>query len=120
MRRLGGDDLSISPDDRRRVLVLLVVSALCALLMVDYTRAPFVPLEVGDVAQRTVKAPFSFTFADHASHDRAKQAAGAYPGSVEMALFELMKSAEHERFRDVQAIVKELPLYDAEPALGAA
>jgi putative nucleotidyltransferase with HDIG domain len=75
VRRLGGEDLSISPDDRRRVLVLLVVSALCALLMVDYARAPFVPLAEGDVPQRTVKAPFSFTFPDHASHEQARLAA---------------------------------------------
>jgi putative nucleotidyltransferase with HDIG domain len=75
VRRLGVEDLSISPDDRRRVLVLLVVSSLCALLMVDYARAPFVPLAEGDVAQRTVKAPFSFTFPDHANHERARLAA---------------------------------------------
>ena len=36
------------------------------------------------------------------------------------ALFELLRSKDHERFRDVQALVKELPAYDLEPALGAA
>ena len=32
--------------------------------------------------------------------------AGAVLSSVEMALFELMKTADHPRFRDIQAIVK--------------
>lgn len=31
---------------------------------------------------------------------------GAVPASVEMALFELMRDSRHERFREVQAIIK--------------
>lgn len=74
-RRFGIEDLAIGADDHRRLLVLLAVSLLCALLMVDYTRAPVMPLEVGDVAQRTIKAPFSFTFADHQTHEHAQRVA---------------------------------------------
>jgi nicotinamidase-related amidase len=43
---------------------------------------------------------------------------GAHSGSAEMALFELMRTAAHDRFRDVQALVKELPAHTLEPALG--
>jgi hypothetical protein len=45
---------------------------------------------------------------------------GVHVTTVEAALFELLRSAEHERFRAVQALVKELPAYDAEPVLGTA
>jgi nicotinamidase-related amidase len=44
-------------------------------------------------------------------HDRlagiAKmQSSGAVPSSVEMALFELMRDSRHEKFKEIQAIVK--------------
>jgi nicotinamidase-related amidase len=45
---------------------------------------------------------------------------GVHVTTVETALFELLRSAEHPRFREVQALVKELPAYDLEPALGNA
>ena len=44
---------------------------------------------------------------------------GVHVTTVETALFELLRTADHERFRDVQALVKELPAYDLEPALGS-
>ena len=44
-------------------------------------------------------------------------AAGARVTTVEMALFELMRTAAHDRFRELQALVKSLPAYEAEPAL---
>ncbi len=61
------------------------------------------------------------------SRDPANRAAGiarmvadgAHDGSVEMAIFELLRTAAHDRFRDTQAIVKELPAYAAEPDLEA-
>lgn len=72
-RRLGIDDAAVGADDRWRVLVLLIVCALCALLVVDYARAPEDALQPGDIAARTVKAPFTFTYADHASYERERQ-----------------------------------------------
>ena len=59
------------------------------------------------------------------SRDPANRAAGgarmvadgAHESSVEMAIFELLRTASHDRFRDAQAIVKELPAYAAEPDL---
>jgi nicotinamidase-related amidase len=45
---------------------------------------------------------------------------GVHTTTVETALFELLRTADHERFRDVQALIKELPAYDLEPALGSA
>ncbi|MEQ1500663.1 MAG: HDIG domain-containing metalloprotein [Myxococcota bacterium] len=71
-RRLRLDELGVGADDVRRVAVLIVVSALCALLVIDYARAPVGSLDVGDIAQRTVKAPFTFHYADHASHEQAR------------------------------------------------
>jgi nicotinamidase-related amidase len=61
------------------------------------------------------------------SRDPANRAAGvarmladgAHESSVEMAIFELLRTASHDRFRDTQAIVKELPAYAAEPDLEA-
>jgi cyclic-di-AMP phosphodiesterase PgpH len=73
--RLGLDDVDIGVEDRWRALVLLAVSALCALLIVDYARAPEDALIVGDIAPRTVKAPFTFTYADHAAHERQRDEA---------------------------------------------
>lgn len=77
LRRLGLDDVAIGRDDVRRLLVLLVVCAACALLVVDYARAPVDALKVGDVAQRSIKAPFTFTYADHAAHERMREEARA-------------------------------------------
>jgi nicotinamidase-related amidase len=34
------------------------------------------------------------------------QACGAIPSSVEMALFELMRDARHQGFRDIQKLIK--------------
>lgn len=34
------------------------------------------------------------------------QASGVIPSSVEMALFELMRDAKHEKFKEVQALIK--------------
>lgn len=76
LRRLGlEEDVAVARDDVRRLGVLLVVCACCALLVVDYARAPDDLLKVGDVAARTIKAPFTFTYADHTAHERAREAA---------------------------------------------
>ncbi len=37
---------------------------------------------------------------------RKMQASGAVPSSVEMALFELMRDAKHEQFKEVQNLIK--------------
>lgn len=69
------EDLWLDRQDLRRLAVLLLVCAACAFLIVEYARAPEDPLRVGDVAPRTVKAPFTFTYADHADHERERDEA---------------------------------------------
>ena len=71
LARFGWLDASerIDRDDLRRLGVLLLVCMLCAFLVVDYVHAPQDALRTGDVAPRTVKAPFTFTYADHAAHE---------------------------------------------------
>ena len=44
---------------------------------------------------------------------------GVVGSGVELALFELLRTKEHAAFKDLQALVKELPAYDGELA-GAA
>ncbi len=39
---------------------------------------------------------------------------GVVGSGVELALFELLRTKEHAAFKDVQALVKELPVYDGE------
>jgi putative nucleotidyltransferase with HDIG domain len=77
LARLGLLDAGerIDRDDLRRLGVLLLVCTLCAFLVVDYGHTPQDALQTGDVAPRTVKAPFTFTYADHAAHERARDAA---------------------------------------------
>jgi len=74
-RRLGLEDAWLTADDLRRALILLVVCTCCALLVVDYARAPDDALQPGDIATHTVTAPFNFPYADHDAHDRARQEA---------------------------------------------
>jgi nicotinamidase-related amidase len=40
---------------------------------------------------------------------RRMRAAGMVPSGVELALFEMMVSADHPRFKDISALVRELP-----------
>ncbi len=65
MRRLGLSDAVYTTDDLRRALVLLVTAALVALVVVDVNRLPGAALQAGDVAPRTVRAPFAFRVADY-------------------------------------------------------
>ena len=37
---------------------------------------------------------------------RKMLASGAIPSSIEMALFEMMRDASHEKFKDIQRLVK--------------
>ena len=62
-------------DDLRRLLVFVALCAGCALLVVDLARPPDAELRVGDVAERTVKSPLTFSFPDHAGYERAREAA---------------------------------------------
>ncbi len=71
----GGADRGDWADQVRRLLVLVGVCTCCALFVVDYARAPNDALHAGDIAPRTVKAPFEFTYADHAAHEQSRGAA---------------------------------------------
>lgn len=73
--RLGFDEVALTGDDLRRALVLLVTCTLCAVLTADYARAPTDELVAGDVAPRTVKAPFTFAYTDEARYEAARDAA---------------------------------------------
>lgn len=48
----------------RHALLLIATAVLSALLVTRFGQVPTEPLQVGDVAPRTVKAPFTFTYQD--------------------------------------------------------
>ncbi len=56
----------------RRWAVLCVVALCTAVFVVDWGGVPREVLRVGDVAERSVKAPFSFSWTDLASWDAAR------------------------------------------------
>ncbi|NCG21264.1 MAG: hypothetical protein GWP91_19830, partial [Rhodobacterales bacterium] len=72
MDRMGLEDLRFSLGEAKRVMLLLVVCVVTSLLVVDYAEAPSEPLKVGDVASRTVKAPYPIQFVDDLSHEEAR------------------------------------------------
>jgi len=65
-------DVEVTPAALYRLAVLVSCSVLCSGLIVDYARAPSDPLKVGDVAPRTIKAPFTFTYQDDAAFKQAR------------------------------------------------
>ncbi len=73
--RWVGLEVEVSVGGLYRGLVLVVCCAMCSALIVDYARAPSDSLKVGDVAPRTIKAPFTFTYPDHAAFEEARTAA---------------------------------------------
>ncbi|MCB9681587.1 MAG: HDIG domain-containing protein [Alphaproteobacteria bacterium] len=48
----------------RRWLLLVLTAIVCAALVTDWARVPTEPVHEGDVAERTVKAPFRFVYND--------------------------------------------------------
>jgi len=72
---VGLDELSITGSGLRKALVLVLTALVCAALSVDYARAPTDELRAGDVAPRTVKAPFGFAYTDQARYEAARQEA---------------------------------------------
>jgi hypothetical protein len=55
--------------------VLLVTCLATALLLVDWSAGPGEAVVEGDVAPRTVRAPFTFRYSDHLAHGQAQQTA---------------------------------------------
>ena len=51
-------------ESTRRLLVLVVLSMASALLVMEYVRVPVRPVEVGEVADRDIRASLSFSFVD--------------------------------------------------------
>ena len=122
---LGFDDLTVTAADLRRVLVLVVTCVMCAALSVDYARAPTDELRVGDVAPRTVKAPFGFAYTDQARYEaaRAEAQASASPVFVHRAhLVDQAQSAVASAFRAGRSALPkpEVPAVEGEPAEPAA
>lgn len=77
----GLGELIRSADDVRRLIVLVLTCLFAALVVVDVDRLPGTALEAGDVAPRTVRAPFAFQVADHegAAREAARVAAAVPP-----------------------------------------
>jgi len=73
--QLGLDELSVSRQGVQRGLLLVLTCVVTALLTIDYARAPSDELRPGDVAPRTVKAPFSFTYMDEGRYEAAREEA---------------------------------------------
>jgi cyclic-di-AMP phosphodiesterase PgpH len=56
-----------------QLLVLVVVCAVVAVVVVDYTQTPTDDVTVGDIAPRTVKAPFTLTYKDFDAYEARRQ-----------------------------------------------
>lgn len=69
------DEVSNRLREGRRLLVLLIVALLTTLLVADYNSVPTEPVSVGEVAERTVKAPFAFTYQDLSAYEAARERA---------------------------------------------
>ncbi|MCB9686970.1 MAG: HDIG domain-containing protein [Alphaproteobacteria bacterium] len=89
-------------DDLRRLLVFVALCAGVALLVVDLARPPDAELRVGDVAERTVKSPLTFSFPDHAGYERAREAAREAAPPVYVLRTDLVED-RHERIRQAFA-----------------
>lgn len=81
MRRMtevsaGAGRVGLVRGEWQRVLVLVLVALVSALLVADYSRVPSDPVVVGEVATRTIKAPFAFTYQDDEAVAEAREAAG--------------------------------------------
>ncbi len=81
-----------------RWMVLALVSVACALTVLDLGSAADEPLRVGDIAARTVKAPFTFSFADRTAHERARAEARAAAPPVYVERTDVLEE-RHERIR---------------------
>lgn len=64
-------------DGMRRLLILVAVSLATAMVVTEYGGVPSDSLRAGDVAPRTVKAPFSFTYQDFEEYETSRKRAGS-------------------------------------------
>jgi putative nucleotidyltransferase with HDIG domain len=85
-------------DSAWRWIVLALVAVACALTVIELRSPTDGPLRVGDVATRTVKAPFTFTFADRSAHERAREEARELAPPVYVQRTDLLDE-RHERIR---------------------
>ncbi len=103
--RIGLDELTLSRHGLQRGLLLLLTCVVVAALTVDYARAPSDELRPGDVAPRTVKAPFSFTYMDEGSYAAARDAARSASEPVYVHQADLV-DARQERVRSAFAAAR--------------
>jgi putative nucleotidyltransferase with HDIG domain len=85
-------------DTLRRLLLLAVVAIGCALTVVELRSGSSGTLRVGDVAERTVKAPFTFSYADTSGHDRERALAMEAAPPVYVERTDLL-AERHDRIR---------------------
>lgn len=97
---------SRAPEQLRRWLVLALVAVACALTVTDTGSVGDDALGVGDIAPRTVKAPFTFTFADRATHERGRAEAMEAAPPVYVKRSDLLLD-RHERIREAFAVGRE-------------
>lgn len=69
------EDLRFGRRGIARALLLIAVSLVVAALSVDWARAPSIELAVGDVAPRTITAPYDFHYQDTQARLRDQEAA---------------------------------------------
>ncbi len=89
----------LASDELRRLLLFVGLCLGCAILVVDLERPPEDTVRVGDVAQRTVKAPFTFSFPDHAGYERARDQAREAALPVYVLRTDLVED-RHRQIRD--------------------
>jgi putative nucleotidyltransferase with HDIG domain len=75
--RLGLDELRFGAGDGWRVVLLLATCVVCAILLTDWTGSQRSAPEVGEVAPRSVRAPFTFSFPDRIGWATAQEDAAA-------------------------------------------
>ncbi|MFT6157649.1 MAG: putative nucleotidyltransferase with HDIG domain [Myxococcota bacterium] len=71
------DDLKLTRNGGRRLAVLVLVSLGVAALSVDWATAPSVDVQIGDVASRTITAPYDFHYQDTQARRRDQESARA-------------------------------------------
>ena len=77
LRLLGLDDVRFGGAELQKLLTLLVVCALCSALTVSWVGTPTDAIALGDVAPRTVKAPYDLRYQDFAAREEAQAQARA-------------------------------------------
>jgi len=114
--RLGLDELGLSKKGFQRAALLALTCLVAGLLTVDFARAPSETLRPGDVAPRTIKAPFTFSYTDEAGYEAARSEARAASEPVFVHQADLVDERQDRVAAAFQGARRALPAVDDEEA----